>query len=541
MLADKMKKEFIIFMIIVLFLSLFYYNSTNMTNIITNDSNNTKFVHPMLSLTSNDPANPTSFTNRIDFTINSSVPSLYFSTTAPISAVGINGTYFYYYFASYINASNSLVVDCFIYNTNSFTGTPITYSQNINSTSGGIITFIPENVSIGIQQTAYFKINWISGLGNVSFWSGSNVLPEPIAEQSVYSGFDSFAFYNQIAVIPIFYTTKEPLTLNSFFAFQTGGGPSNYNYSVYILAGTSNTSSVINYATNITGDLSLNIPNLTNTNVNQIVAVFIPHKIDPNLYFGVDAVKTPPPPTPATPTIVSGNTTSVLIEYKHSTMLSWTVNSTSPDKYSISLDQVVINSGTWQSLVPIQYNTENLTIGLHHLLVLFNNTIGDTLSIDIYLWVIDSTAPNFTSVPNNNISLNVGFSKAQLSWTFTDYSNYTYKLYINNVLNETGLIYGGSSTTINITLSGLVIGTYNYTMVVYDKYNNTNSNTALITVSQPTSSTINSSSSISASVTTTNPSTIPTTDSNTSHPLPDFTILLFLITISIISLKKRRQ
>ena len=198
-------------------------------------------------------------------------------------------------------------------------------------------------------------------------------------------------------------------------------------------------------------------------------------------------------PTP--PTISSQKTFYFAIG--SSEVLSWLVSDPNPTNYTIFKDGNVVANGTWFDQVPITISLSNLPKGTYNytLIVgnLYNFTAVNTITvISYYRSVI---------IGPNDIVFKVGTTGQLITWNVTDdaLANYTIYQGTNNV--KTGQL-SGTSASITYSLDGLSVGTYTFTLGVYDKDNILVSNTVNVTVlseTQPTSTSTSSSSSVSSS------------------------------------------
>ena len=92
----------------------------------------------------------------------------------------------------------------------------------------------------------------------------------------------------------------------------------------------------------------------------------------------------------------------------------------------------------------------------------FNTSIIYNSSI---ITIIPDNYPIYQIVPANTTYF-TGTTGLSLSWKISDNNPTTYDLYINGVVNQTGS--WSSNVNISVSLDNLPIGTYNYTLVVYD-------------------------------------------------------------------------
>ncbi|MHA2248081.1 MAG: hypothetical protein ACXADY_24245 [Candidatus Hodarchaeales archaeon] len=93
-----------------------------------------------------------------------------------------------------------------------------------------------------------------------------------------------------------------------------------------------------------------------------------------------------------------------------------------------------------------------------------------------------------SQLPTTNITYEEGTTGHSISWIATDTNPSTYRIYRDG----TSIINGAWNTNVPITINvdRHTTGFYNYTIVVYDLYNNTATETVIVTVTNPRSTNI---------------------------------------------------
>ena len=240
------------------------------------------------------------------------------------------------------------------------------------------------------------------------------------------------------------------------------------------------------------------------------------------------------PPTLSTP---------IDITYEEGTTghtITWTATDDNPDYYVITKNGTVIAEGQWNSMTNITISIDGLTSGIYLYQITINDTSDNRATDSVLVTVVDTTAPIFIKKPAD-ITYEEGTTGNQLEWIATDLNPDTYIIY----RNDTSLTSGKwtSSESITISVDRLVSGVYNYTIVVTDKYGNSNAHTVIVTVTttttQPPTSSIPSSSSPSPPISSEPKPTSSTTPQR--RPTPGFLFVpLILSILSVVILKKGR-
>ncbi|MBN1800776.1 MAG: hypothetical protein JW891_04675 [Candidatus Lokiarchaeota archaeon] len=169
--------------------------------------------------------------------------------------------------------------------------------------------------------------------------------------------------------------------------------------------------------------------------------------------------------------------------------ISWTATDEYPCNYTIELEGTGIVAGPspWTSGNPIIYNIpEGLPTGTHIYIVNFTDDFGNFITDSATLTISESINPELTIIPSD-LTINLGYTGKSISWTATDEHpcNYTIEL------EGTGIVAGPTSWVsgepITYTVpEGLTVGTYNYTITIYDDFGNSVSDSILLTVNQKT-------------------------------------------------------
>ncbi len=157
----------------------------------------------------------------------------------------------------------------------------------------------------------------------------------------------------------------------------------------------------------------------------------------------------------------------------------WTGTDNHPENYSIYVDDILVESGTWSSTVEF---TVDMQLGVYNVTIVLFDRAGNSVSDTVFVTVADTIAPQVTPVPSE---LNVIHeSNTYLNFTATDLDPGTYTIYQNGTVVDSGDWISGEK--ISLSLSDLELGTYNISMVFTDGSGNASPTvTVIVTVRDP--------------------------------------------------------
>ncbi|MHA2033104.1 MAG: hypothetical protein ACW99Q_27365, partial [Candidatus Kariarchaeaceae archaeon] len=183
------------------------------------------------------------------------------------------------------------------------------------------------------------------------------------------------------------------------------------------------------------------------------------------------------------------------VTYEHGSTgnsLSWTATDNNADNYSIYLDSVLVDSGSWTSGTPITISIDNLATGIYNYTIIVSDLAFNTKGDLVWVTVEDTVSPLLTNP--SDITYEEGNIGNSLSWIATDNNPDSYVIYSNESLVDSGTWVSG--TPVAISVDGLTLGIYNYTIFVNDTSGNANFDTAWITVQDTASPSISQPSNI---------------------------------------------
>ncbi|MHA2276563.1 MAG: hypothetical protein ACXAC2_12380, partial [Candidatus Kariarchaeaceae archaeon] len=181
------------------------------------------------------------------------------------------------------------------------------------------------------------------------------------------------------------------------------------------------------------------------------------------------------------PLITSPGDINNYSEGSNGNTIQWTGTDSNPDSYTVYLDETVDNSGSWSSGVPINYDIDSLLKGNHNYTIILTDISGNTVSDEVWVTVLDTTNPNIVSrTPVGNVTYEVGNTGNWINWTVNDNYENNYEIYKDELLNASG--FWSSGVSIDYNVDGLLSGTYNITIILYDDSTNFITDTTYVIV-----------------------------------------------------------
>jgi len=172
------------------------------------------------------------------------------------------------------------------------------------------------------------------------------------------------------------------------------------------------------------------------------------------------------------------------ITYEESTTghsISWNATDNNPGSYIIYREGVVVDSGSWTSGVQITINVDGLAVGSYDYTINVTDASNNNATDTVIVTVEDTTTPAVDSP--TDITYEEGTTGHSISWNATDNNPSSYVIYKDGI--EINSSVWTSSILIKINVDGLTVGSYNYTIVVSDAFNNTATDTVLVNVTSP--------------------------------------------------------
>ncbi len=166
--------------------------------------------------------------------------------------------------------------------------------------------------------------------------------------------------------------------------------------------------------------------------------------------------------------------------------IKWTPSDNHPKSY------LVLRNGTYFSLGPwdgssITISVDSLSYGPHNLTLVAYDTCYNSVSDSMLVTAVDTSVP-ICSNPSD-MHIGEGTTGNAIVWTPWDASPASYSV-LRNGIEIDSRPWGGSP--IIVSLDGLSLGVYSYTLSLYDRVGLSASDTVIITVLDVTSPTIDS-------------------------------------------------
>ncbi|MHA2337805.1 MAG: hypothetical protein ACXACX_10900, partial [Candidatus Hodarchaeales archaeon] len=156
--------------------------------------------------------------------------------------------------------------------------------------------------------------------------------------------------------------------------------------------------------------------------------------------------------------------------------LEWIATDNYPKNYEIFKEEVLNQTGSWTSGIAISINVDGLAEGTYNFTIVIYDLSGNSNIHEIEVNV--GAYPSFEEIPQVLTFLNT--TSNSLTWVPSDADPDFYSIYRNDTLVINGTWASGSPLTIDIT--GLLIGTYNFTIYINDTVSNLTQNTIWITI-----------------------------------------------------------
>ena len=154
-----------------------------------------------------------------------------------------------------------------------------------------------------------------------------------------------------------------------------------------------------------------------------------------------------------------------------------------PDNYQFMLGTQLIKNGSWISNQENTLQLSNHGVGIYNYTLIAQDHFNNSLSQTITVIISDKLKPIVTPVANSTHEF--GNEVQPIIWLVTDDTPYYFKIYKDDTLLHTDFWETGQRISMNITDSS--VGTYNYTLLAYDRNQNVASATVFIRIEDTTS------------------------------------------------------
>ena len=148
--------------------------------------------------------------------------------------------------------------------------------------------------------------------------------------------------------------------------------------------------------------------------------------------------------------------------YNHS--FSWIVTDGQPAWYNITLNDILLQEGTWDSSQAIEFSSIRPELGSHQFMLQIWDGIANFASDSFILRILDSDTPNIVSPGSQLFEL---WTTQSIAWIATDSSGSgSYEISKNGKILQLGTWTNGIPIKLQVPTN--VTGTYNYEILVRD-------------------------------------------------------------------------
>ncbi|MGY5858648.1 MAG: NosD domain-containing protein [Candidatus Thorarchaeota archaeon] len=162
------------------------------------------------------------------------------------------------------------------------------------------------------------------------------------------------------------------------------------------------------------------------------------------------------------------------------TILEWNPFDYFPDSYEISIDGIVTEFRPWNgSSINCQLNV--LDIGTHTVNLIVFDQVSNAVNDSVQVTIIDLVNPTI-STPDD-INIEAGVDTIYLEWNPYDRFPDSYEIFRDGLSFQSDF---WSGNPISVEIHEAEVGTYNYTIIVYDSTGNWIANTVIVTAEDTT-------------------------------------------------------
>ncbi|MHA2402296.1 MAG: hypothetical protein ACXADH_04830, partial [Candidatus Kariarchaeaceae archaeon] len=162
--------------------------------------------------------------------------------------------------------------------------------------------------------------------------------------------------------------------------------------------------------------------------------------------------------------------------------IEWIAFDSYANNYTVFNNVSFYESGNWTSGSPIIINIDGLGVGAYNFTIIVYDESENSVNDSVIITVVDTTIPTIDVTVN--LTYEFGSENNLIKWNATDFNPDIYYYYINGSQSNSSVWISGNE--IDIDIDGLGIGSYNYTIVVFDTYGNMNNDTIFVTVQDTT-------------------------------------------------------
>ncbi len=187
-----------------------------------------------------------------------------------------------------------------------------------------------------------------------------------------------------------------------------------------------------------------------------------------------------------TPPSIVGVSSRSIIEGITGKTVNWTARDAHPTTYQIYMDGSQVKSGTWTDGEVLFASLDGLSWRSYpyNFTIVVKDVGGNVVKSTTFVSVLDVIAPFINSAPSSPFSYAEGSTGNTLSWNSSDLHPDSYTIYRNGTTVSSGS--WSSNSLISISIDGLSLGKYNFTILISDLSGNVNVSTVWVTVHDAT-------------------------------------------------------
>jgi parallel beta-helix repeat protein len=165
--------------------------------------------------------------------------------------------------------------------------------------------------------------------------------------------------------------------------------------------------------------------------------------------------------------------------------IEWTPYDFLPESYIVLQNGEEVSSGDWDGS-PISIGLDGLSLSVHSFTLTVYDTSQNFVSDEVIITVVDTTSPNVNS-PTDMI-VEMGSEGNVLSWIPFDHDPATFVVFMNGSEIQQGT--WNSSVGISVEVDQLILGIYNFSIVVWDGSGHSDADIVFVQVVDTTAPTI---------------------------------------------------
>ncbi|TXT54505.1 MAG: hypothetical protein BAJATHORv1_60001 [Candidatus Thorarchaeota archaeon] len=169
-----------------------------------------------------------------------------------------------------------------------------------------------------------------------------------------------------------------------------------------------------------------------------------------------------------------------MVETTEGHYIEWQGSDLHPNKYTIFLNGSIVIDQAWNSSSELlRYSIDTLSRGTYNVTIILTDIGMNRVKDQLFIYVNDETAPMIEK--SSNCQISEGTEGIVISWNVSDLHLYTYKLYRNTTVIAENF-FNSTYETITVSLNGLQLGRWNFTLLSYDLDLNSKASNILVEV-----------------------------------------------------------